>query len=531
MKTRFLILMILLLTLFNCARRGSLTGGDKDEKTPILIKTVPQFESINFSANEIKIYFDEYIKLKDLRKHLVVSPPLKYAPIISPQGTPSKKITIKIKDTLLPNTTYSFNFGESIIDNNEGNIISDFKYIFSTGNYIDSLKIKGEIVNAFAKKEPEYVTVMLYEANESFSDSTIFNDKPLYVANTLKSTHWEFSNLKPGKYHMIALKEENSDFVFNPKSDEIAYLDTIIEIPSKQEFKLKLFKEKRPFKTFKPIEISKNHIIIGYEGDAKNLKVLPNISKTGVDEMDYKTYFENRKDTLNFFFKTNKKIDSLFLKIINNKYKTNEKVTLRSKDIDSIKVTSNARGVLNFKDTIKVSLNNPLEMYYKNKMLFFDKDTIAVDYTLKRKGQRDLLFLFDKKESQRYKLTLLPDALVDFYDLKNDTIKYVFSTNKKINYGSITLNVTNVKNSIIVQLINSKKEVLEQRFIKSDAKVSFDLLNVATYDIRVIYDDNGNGKWDTGSYFHKIQPEKVVYFKDAIEVKENWFINEDLILE
>ncbi len=108
-----------------------------------MVKADPDFKSLHFEEDQIKIYFDEYVKLKDVNSQLIISPPLKNVPVISPLGSPSKKITIKLNDTLQENTTYTFNFAQSIIDNTEGNILDNFKYIFSTGDFIDSLKVKG----------------------------------------------------------------------------------------------------------------------------------------------------------------------------------------------------------------------------------------------------------------------------------------------------------------------------------------------------------------------------------------------------
>jgi len=191
-----IVFTLVLLIMLSCARRGAPSGGPKDEDAPITIKTIPEFKTVNFNENEITIYFDEYIKLNELNKNLIISPPLKYPADITPLGIPSKRLTIKIKDTLLKNTTYTFNFGESIVHNNEGNILKGFQYIFSTCNYIDSLSVKGSLSNAFSKEVDKYVSILLYEANESFNDSTIYKEKPLYVTNTLDSIGWEINNLK-----------------------------------------------------------------------------------------------------------------------------------------------------------------------------------------------------------------------------------------------------------------------------------------------------------------------------------------------
>nr|MBP9602088.1 Ig-like domain-containing protein [Lutibacter sp.] len=144
---KFLVIIVLYASFFGCARRGTPTGGPKDSIPPVLVEASPALNTINFKSDKIKLVFDEYIKINELNKNLIISPPQKNEPIIFPAGTASKFISIKILDTLDANTTYAFNFGNSIVDNNEGNKFQNFKYVFSTGTYIDSLSLAGEITN------------------------------------------------------------------------------------------------------------------------------------------------------------------------------------------------------------------------------------------------------------------------------------------------------------------------------------------------------------------------------------------------
>ncbi|RZJ56491.1 MAG: hypothetical protein EOO45_28735, partial [Flavobacterium sp.] len=153
LKSRFLLLIVFIALAFTgCAKRGTITGGPLDTIPPVILRSSPANMSTNFTGNKIRIDFSEYIKIKDVNKQLIISPPMKTQPDIVPTGSASKYITIKIKDTLQPNTTYSFNFGQSITDNNEGNPYSQFKFIFSTGTYIDSLTLNGSIKDAYNKK-------------------------------------------------------------------------------------------------------------------------------------------------------------------------------------------------------------------------------------------------------------------------------------------------------------------------------------------------------------------------------------------
>ena len=191
------IAIIALIIAFSCAKRGSITGGLKDTLAPIMTQSLPKNLSTNFNGKVIKLKFDEYVKLKDVSKQLIVSPPMKNQLEISPQ-TATKEITIKIKDTLQPNTTYSFNFGNSIQDNNENNPLKQFKYIFSTGKYMDSLVLNAKTKDAINKKVDNFVSIMLYEVTDKYTDSIVFKEVPRYITNTLDSLKLvKLENLKP----------------------------------------------------------------------------------------------------------------------------------------------------------------------------------------------------------------------------------------------------------------------------------------------------------------------------------------------
>ena len=207
---------------------------------PVLKYSSPKNFSTNFKGDEIILGFDEYVKLKNLNKQLIISPPMKHEPLILPTNA-SKVITIKIKDTLQPNTTYSFNFGQSIADNNEGNAINQFKYVFSTGSYIDSLSIGGQIKDAYEKNVDNFVSVMLYEVNDTFKDSVIYKQSPRYITNTLDSLRtFKLENLKAGKYLLVALKDKGGNNKYNPKDDKIGFIKHYITVPNDTLFEIRI---------------------------------------------------------------------------------------------------------------------------------------------------------------------------------------------------------------------------------------------------------------------------------------------------
>ncbi len=519
--------------MMSCAKRGSITGGLKDTLAPVLVSSAPKNFTTDFKGNEINLVFDEYIKLKNLNKQLIISPPMKYEPLITPTGV-SKFINIKIKDTLLPNTTYSFNFGESIADNNEGNALNQFKYIFSTGPYIDSLTLGGKIKDAYAKNVDNFVSVMLYEANDKYKDSVIYKEFPRYITNTLDSMRtFKFENLKEGKYLLVALKDKSSNNKYNPKDDKIGFIKHFITVPNDTLFELSLFKETLPLKTLKPIQASGNRLLLPYEGK-QNFKLnKPTIvlKNNGETLETIVTQFP-KKDSLQIWYKP-LKADSLSLEVSNDTY--NKKFTFKIKDQkkDTLNIKAVQNGVINFRDRFTLDTETPLVKFDKSKIKLINKDSTAVDFTTEYNEFEQKLYVDFKKEPlEKYSFTFFPGALTDFYDKTNDTLSYKLSTKEYADYGNLILNLKNVKRfPIIVEITNKKgDEVLASEYSEGKTQIEFNLMLPSQFTIRVIYDDNKNKMYDTGNFLEKRYAEEVFYFQREIDVRTNWDVNETIDL-
>ena len=246
--TRTVLYLFFLTTLVQCAKPGTPTGGAKDSIPPRLVNASPKMKTTEFDKTEIRLNFDEYVTLKDLSKQMIVSPPLereKYT--VYPQTGASKKVTIKLKDSLLENTTYTFNFGESIVDFNESNPSSYLTYTLSTGATIDSLYIRGNITDAFENETERFISLQLYPVDSIFTDSVIYSQKPLYVTSTLDTTIYRFQNLRAGKYAIIALEDKAGNYFFDQNMDKIGFNEKLIELPKDSVINLRLFKERRNF--------------------------------------------------------------------------------------------------------------------------------------------------------------------------------------------------------------------------------------------------------------------------------------------
>ena len=521
-------LITISLILMHCANRGTTTGGDKDETPPIILSSKPENFSINFDATEIEIKFDEYVKLKNLQKQLIISPPMNFEPEISPVGIASKKITIKIFDTLKPNTTYAFNFGESIADNNEGNIFPYYKYVFSTGDYIDSLSVSGIVLDALNKDVDERVAVLLYEIDSSFYDSIVYKQKPKYVAVTDSVSSFNLENIKKGSYLLTALKEENPDYTFQQKSDKIAYRKHSITVPSDTAYVLRLFKESIDYNFKRAKQTSKNKISFGYEGDGKQMKI--NILSDVPENFSSVVLKEKDKDTLNYWYRPNLEVDSLIFQVICSKSVDTAVVRIKDLKSDSLILKSSSSS-LKLDDPYVVSATTPIEFIDETKLRIMDKDSIFLKSSLVLDSiSNSLVINFDKTEKNNYKIQLLPGALTDFYGIQNDTLDYSATTKFQSDYGNVRINILNGVFPLIIQIINSKGEVVESYLAENSMTVDFNDVSPGVYFLRAIFDNNQNGIYDTGDYLKKNQPERVSYASETIEVPAGWDTIEEFVL-
>ena len=525
---KFIIIASFILA-FSCAKRGTIGGGLKDTLSPILTSSFPKNFSKNISPKEITLNFNEYIKLKNVAKQLIVSPLMKTAPEISPY-TASKQIKIKISDTLIPNTTYSFNFGNSIEDNNESNILRQFKYVFSTGNYIDSLKLKAKVIDAIDLKTPDFVSIMLYEVDEKYTDSVVYKQTPRYLTNTLDSLKIvELENLKPGKYRLIALKDQNNNNKFDDKTDKIGFIKDYVTLPNDTIYELELFKQQPAFKVVNVSQESGNKIFVGYQGKPDNTKI--EITKNKIN-LPYLVTKIADKDSLQIWFKE-AKTDSLKIKISNKSYFKILDLKLKNQKKDTLLLSPKFNTTLPLRDIYALKASTPLVLFENSKMVILNKDSVAIKFkTNYNEYNQELQFLFNKEPLEKYKIKLFPGAITDFFNTKNDTLVYNFITKNTSDYGNLRVKLENVKRfPIIIQLTNSEGKVLQSTVSEKNTEIYFDLIEPEKMKLRVIYDDNKNGLWDSGNFLELRQAEEVIYFPKDIDVRANWDVEQPFNLK
>ena len=483
-----------------------------------MLLAIPPQEQTNFNSEQIVVEFDEYVKFKNLNDELLISPPMKQEPTTEIRG---RKMLIGIRDTLRKNTTYVLNFGNSIVDLNEGNPYGNFTYVFSTGNEVDSLRLHGQVLDAYSLKADKNILVMLYE---NPYDSIPMKELPKYVSRTDEHGKFSFSNIREGKYGIVAVEDKNRDYKYNPVAEKIAFLDGKVHIDGSEldSLALFLFAEKNlvTYVTENKAEEGSYQIIFNNPVDSFHLTFLGQteipqhfITKSSMAD-SVKIWFPQADFPLSFqaIVKNGSTgIDTLTMKI--PKLKNDTLLSLNER----IPVTQN------FFDPLTINFAAPLVGLNKKKIELWLSDTIPVEFeTDLQENSAKIRIMTKWKEGQRYKLVFLPRAVKDIFGRTNDSIISNFSTNKAEQFSSLKVEVqANTTSPLIMQLLSADgKLVREEQVLKK--QVVFEHLSAGKYLLKIVFDENNNGKWDTGKYLDKQFPEKAVLFDGKINLRPKW---------
>lgn len=513
-------IVALLLFFSACAQVVAPTGGPKDEAAPKVLKSSPPNQTTNFSKNKISIEFDEFVQLRDLKKQLIISPPLKYD---LETAIKSKSLEIKIKDTLLENTTYVINFGNAVVDIAEGNSIKDFKYTFSTGKDIDSLQQQGRVIDASSLKVEEAAFVMLYEL-ESFNDSTPIKNLPTYISRTDANGEYTITNIKEGKYRLFVLQDANNNYLFDRPDERIAFEEKPIEITQKNKSITSYIFEEKQQKQF--IESQKelfSQTSLDFKLPVKKLDYVG--IDTNLKELLLHVEKNEIGDSIKFWWKEmDKKKIKLALTAL-PEFSDTIKIKIDSFPTKSpLKLISAFNATQAFYKPIRLKFNRPIQKIDSSKIQVMAMDSSLVPFEISVDSQflqlSHLRFKF--KDDVSYNLQLLPNAFTDIYGKGNDTLTGTFNFNKPSDLGKLLINLDSSDTSPkIIQLTNSKGTILRERTIKNE-NVEFEHLTPGSYGLRLIFDQNEDQEWTTGSYLSNRQAEKVVIFDEAISIRRNW---------
>jgi len=449
-----------IVVLSGCANIVPPAGGPRDSIPPLLLKAEPGDSSLNFKGNKITFTFDEFVDVQNVSENLLVSP--------LPQSLPNvdyklKTVTVKLRDSLEANTTYSINFGSSIKDFTEGNPLKDFTYTFSTGSYIDSLELSGKVILAETGKTDSTLIVMLHTNGE---DSAVVNEKPKYIAKLDNKGNFTFKNLPSKTFHVYALKDEGGSRRYFGEKQLFAFADKPVIIHGKNDPVVLYAFSSKPAPVQAPPPAT--GITLGKK----------NAAGTADKRLKFQTNLVNgQQDLLSDFILT---------------FET----PLRSFDSAKINLYTD-------------SSFNPVKDYH------FIKDSTDRKLVLSQTWRENTLYhiILDKEfaeDSTGKKL------------LKNDTVS--FKTKKTSDYGSLRIKFKNLdmsKNPVLIFLIGG--ETIHKSFPLTGTDFSKPMFFPSEYDLRILYDKNKNGVWDPGQFFGKrVQPEIVVPIERKVSVKPAW---------
>ena len=578
MKKRIFQLAIIIVVtqlFWYCANIGMPGGGEKDEIPPLVVKSMPAANTLSYKKKTISIEFDELIVLKDYRSKFIVSPPVNEQPIVEARGN---KLEIEFKEELQANTTYTLDFADAITDNNEGNVLENYSFSFSTGEYIDSLEVSGNLWDAENLAPSEGVLIFLHS---NLNDTAIQKQVPIRMAKTNATGRFSIRNVSPGRYRIYALEDANRNLKFDQPGEAMAWSDIIVE-PSFEyrEFadtiridslqvdsigyhtelvytpdSIKLFKFQHDYKTqYRTNEERKEKAKLTYYFN-RPLEEDARIALTGKEDLN-DIFMSDRSfnnDTVSFWLKdsTYYNQDSLsvslsylmrdsldkpyiqvdtvamyFLEVKKEKKKKSKKEEEEPIPVPTLQLR-NLNNRIDVFGQFHFSLPAPAVRFDRTAIkLYNHKDTIAQEEPFELiHNTKSILKYTVKNKSQagvNYELVIDSAAIEDIYGLMNDSVSAKITVKSLDSYGKIYMNITDPQENRLVQILNRKDIVVQQAYVPDGGKLAFRYLNPGDYMIRIVVDVNKNKKWDSGNYYEGIQPEELIYYPDKINVRKNW---------
>jgi hypothetical protein len=596
---KFIIIIIVPVILYACANVVAPTGGPRDEDPPVVVRSTPPNFSTYYTGQDVRIFFNEFVELKNLRQNMLVSPPLATDPEVRLRG---RSIIMSISDTLRPNTTYNFFFGDAIVDITEGNPVTNFQFVVSTGSFVDSLSVRGKLVNAFTNEPEEGVFVMMYD-NASVGDSVPMLRRPVYVSKTNKAGDFMINNMREGEYLMFALKDLNSTYMYDNPDELIAFYPELVSpvyfqpiTPSVQQaeeilerlapeadsdeedsplqnhrivdedtqeladsllkahqpdlpsYRLRLFKERDTLQRVTSASLvaeGKVNIIFRIPADSVVIREYINEPTTNW----YLPEFSRNRDTLSLWIQQPPAdtlyleisdrgtiIDSVRVSMVRRAERARPGRTAQAQNVLAVTTPSVAARVHPFFRTFELHSATPLSFVDQDGLKLFRNDSIPVNvsFSFTDSIQRVLRMDYMPEPDSSYVLRVREGSMRDIFETENDSIRVPFKVNNATSYGTIILSLTlppsdaDENRQYVLQLMSENlQNVISERIVTRSGNFRFDYLPASTFTFRLIEDENFNGKWDTGLYVKRRQPEMVHIFPDKVQARLNWEIEAD----
>lgn len=583
-KSLYYIFIIAAAVMYSCANIGNPSGGPIDKTPPIFMRSNPTPNAVNVKDRKIEIFFDEIVTLKDPSTKIIVSPAQTEMPRMSALG---RKVTVELVDSLLPNTTYTIDFSNSIQDNNEGNAIDNFAFAFSTGSVIDSMRVSGYVLDSRTLEPMQSVVVGL---QSNLADSAFHKEKLQRVALTNDRGQFTIRNVSPGSYHIFALKDLDRDYKFGNPTEDIAFLDSII-VPSigsreaadtvyndlneidtimratrpayfPNDILLSMFNEDRKSQYLaNNLRVDSTRISLTFAAASDTLPSLSIVGRNDVPDQWYTLERSQTNDTLTYWIRPPHLVSADTLMVATTYLRTDTASNL-SWGTDTLKFTFQrqkakkkkkneetdsleqirfmelhplANGTQEVYAPLLLQTGTPIERYSReafhlqrklqNDTTFYPAEIKSIALRDSTLSRRDLMLKVDWEPGAAYTLAVDSLAMTDIYGLQTKPLKVDFNVRKMEEYGNIVFNIPAVRDSAIVELLDGTEKIVLRAPVKSHRAELLNLLP-GKYYARLFIDRNGNGKYDTGNYDMHLQPEETVYYPGAINLKKNWDVEQ-----
>ena len=570
--------------MYSCANIGNPSGGPIDKTPPIFMRSNPTPNAVNVKDRKIEIFFDEIVTLKDPSTKIIVSPAQTEMPRMSALG---RKVTVELVDSLLPNTTYTIDFSNSIQDNNEGNAIDNFAFAFSTGSVIDSMRVSGYVLDSRTLEPMQSVVVGL---QSNLADSAFHKEKLQRVALTNDRGQFTIRNVSPGSYHIFALKDLDRDYKFGNPTEDIAFLDSII-VPSigsreaadtvyndlneidtimratrpayfPNDILLSMFNEDRKSQYLaNNLRVDSTRISLTFAAASDTLPSLSIVGRNDVPDQWYTLERSQTNDTLTYWIRPPHLVSADTLMVATTYLRTDTASNL-SWGTDTLKFTFQrqkakkkkkneetdsleqirfmelhplANGTQEVYAPLLLQTGTPIERYSReafhlqrklqNDTTFYPAEIKSIALRDSTLNRRDLMLKVDWEPGAAYTLAVDSLAMTDIYGLQTKPLKVDFNVRKMEEYGNIVFNIPAVRDSAIVELLDGTEKIVLRAPVKNHRAELLNLLP-GKYYARLFIDRNGNGKYDTGNYDMHLQPEETVYYPGAINLKKNWDVEQ-----
>jgi uncharacterized protein (DUF2141 family) len=516
---RFGGLLVVLLVLWGCANIVPPTGGERDALPPELMRAVPENRSLFFNKRQIRLDFNEYVKLQNPSN-------IQFTPAL--EGKPNFEVrfgTLYIDlgpDSLRANTTYTINFGDALTDLNEGNKLENFRYVFSTGSYLDSLQVSGLVLSAEKREPQEGVLVALYP--EDYGDSAIYLKKPFYFTKTNKSGKFSLENLKSGNYFVWVFKDEDNNLKYS-KTEEAAFAEQMLVLDTLNADSLRflLIQDLRAnlkLQERRSPEVGAAKFVFSSAPDSLEITLL--------DSTATETVLERMQDSV-FFYHRLTTADSLFFRLSYAGRIDTIRINQRKIPLGMSQLMLQKNNQPSVLEPIKLTATRPLSSEFDTSLVSWGYDTLTavkIPFSWKIDGAK-IEINPELLQNKRYEVFIAQGALKDWFGAAVDSFRFGFSSASPEAFGDLVIEgLDSLPEGIThIDLLSEGYELIQRMKLPGDKKLTFEKLRPLSYRIRFFSDVNGNGQLDLGSITNRIQPEPLWYLRETAKLRANWEVS------